>query len=180
MDLNKANNEIKSYINEVSFIGEKYRTKLIKLINKNFYVNLPIENYLYLNISLNENGNVSMKDVIYETQIPIKDNNDLEKRYNNFKLDIEKILNKKEYSFETKNRSSNINNILIALFLTIIIIIVLIYAIREFISGNVFGVIWFLIILISYNVIPRIRNNLQERYRRAFRYLKKVLKNLKK
>lgn len=108
MDLNKANNEIKSYINEVSFIGEKYRTKLIKLINKNFYVNLPIENYLYLNISLKENGNVSMKDVIYETQIPIKDDNDLEKRYNNFKLDIEKILNKKEYSFETKNRSNNI------------------------------------------------------------------------
>lgn len=180
MNLNKANNEIKGYINEISFIGSKYQIKLIKLINKYFYVDLPIENYLYLDITIKENGNVSMKDVIYKTKIPIKDNNELEERYNSFKTDIENILNKTKVDFETKSRNNNIKNIIVTLILTILVIVVFIGAIIELFKENIYGTIWFIIILLSYNIIPNIRDSLKERYNIAFRYLKKLLKNLKK
>lgn len=180
MILNKANNEIKGYINEISFMGSKYQIKLIKLINKYFYVDLPIENYLYLDINIQENGNVSMKDVIYKTKVPIKDDNELEERYNNFKEEIESILKKTNVNFETKNRNNNIKNIIITLLLTILVIIVLVVAIIQLFRGNIYGTIWFIIILVSYNIIPNIRDNLKERYSIAFRYLKKVVKNLKK
>lgn len=180
MNLNKANNEIKGYINEISFMGSKYQIKLIKLINKYFYVDLPIENYLYLDINIQENGNVSMKDVIYKTKVPIKNNNELEERYSNFKIDIENILKKTNVNFETKNRNNNIKNIIITLLLTILVIIVLVVAIIQLFKGNIYGTIWFIIILVSYNIIPNIRDNLKERYSIAFRYLKKVVKNLKK
>lgn len=180
MNINKANNEIKGYINEISFMGSKYQIKLIKLINKYFYVDLPIENYLYLDINIQENGNVSMKDVIYKTKVPIKNNNELEERYSNFKIDIENILKKTNVNFETKNRNNNIKNIIITLLLTILVIIVLVVAIIQLFKGNIYGTIWFIIILVSYNIIPNIRDNLKERYSIAFRYLKKVVKNLKK
>ena len=39
--LNKINNELKGYINEASGISDKCKMKLITLVEKHFFVDLP-------------------------------------------------------------------------------------------------------------------------------------------
>ena len=75
--INSINNEIKGYINEASFISDSCKTKLIKLIAKHFQVDLPIENYLRIDITIKENGNVIMKDEEYKTDNPVKNKEEL-------------------------------------------------------------------------------------------------------
>ena len=58
MNLKQINNQMKSYINEASFIGNKCRNKLIELVNKNFLVKIPKENFLNIDITIPENGNI--------------------------------------------------------------------------------------------------------------------------
>ena len=45
MTLKQMNNEMKSFINEATFIGERCRKKFLKLVDKHFFVELPKESF---------------------------------------------------------------------------------------------------------------------------------------
>ena len=65
MTLKQMNNEMKSFINEATFIGERCRKKFLKLVDKHFFVELPKESFLHTDIILKENGNI----VIYADKL---------------------------------------------------------------------------------------------------------------
>ena len=79
--IQSINNELKSYINEAIGISNKCKNKLLRLVEKNFYVELPKENYLHIDISLKENGNIIMREVEYQTKEEPSNYEELLKRY---------------------------------------------------------------------------------------------------
>lgn len=170
--LNKMNNELKVYINEACGISEKCKRKLINLVEKHFYVDLPNDNYLNIDITILENGNIIMRDEEYKTEKDISSSSDLVNRYEEFQKDIEVLLKKNETNFDTKKRNNEISNLLIILLVFIISIILLIVGINRLLMGDLFGVIW-LIFIISYYIIPASGNRMRNRLIRAKKYLTK-------
>ena len=170
--LNKMNNELKIYINEASGISDKCKRKLIDLVEKYFYVNLPKENYLNIDITILENGNIIMRDDEYKTQKELSSSSDLVNRYSEFQKDVEVLLKDNETNFSTMKRNSEISNLLVILFVFIVSIILLIIGIKRLLIGDIFGVIW-LIFIISYYIIPASGNRMRNRLIRAKNYLTK-------
>ena len=169
--LKEMNNKIKSYINEANGISSKCKSKLIKLVEKHFFVDLPNEDYLNIDITILKNGNVIMRDIEYKTTEVLKSEDELEERFATFKEDVENLLNKNGTDFETMKKNSERNNLIIVIFLTFAIIIIALNALRQIIIGNLFGVLWF-VVMIGYYVIPATGNNVRNRYTRAIKYVK--------
>ena len=170
--LDTINNEIKSVINESKFISIKLRNKIIKMLGSEFDIELPLENYENIDISITEDGNIIMRDEEYKTEKDISSSSDLVNRYEEFQKDIEVLLKKNETNFDTKKRNNEISNLLIILLVFIISVILLIVGINRLLMGDLFGVIW-LIFIISYYIIPASGNRMRNRLIRAKKYLTK-------
>lgn len=170
--LNKINNELKGYINEASSISDKCKMKLITLVEKHFFVDLPNDNYLNIDITLLENGNIIMRDEEYKTTKKISTSSDLVNRYSEFQRDIEELLEKNEINFEVKQRNNEIINLLVILLIIIVSIVIIIIGIRRLLIGDLFGVLW-LVIIVSYYIIPASGNRIRNRFVRAKNYLTK-------
>ena len=173
--LNDINNELKIYINEASGISEKCKQKLVKLVEKHFYVDLPNDNYLNIDITILENGNVIMREEEYQTTKKINSKEDIYERYENFQIEIKDLLEKNEIDFESKKRNSELLNLLIVLITIIISIIILIYSVKVLLRKDLFGLLWIVFIL-GYYIVPATGNNLRNRFIRAKKYLKKFTK----
>ena len=171
MTIKSINNEIKGYINEASFISNRTRDKVIKLISKHFYVELPIENYLRIDISIKENGNVIMKDDEYKTTNPIKDEKELFERYNNFKEEVTNLLSKKEVNLDTLRKKNDITNLILTILLTIAIIIIILFSIHRLLLGDFIGGLWILIV-----ILPLLTERVRNRYKMAYRFIKSICK----
>ena len=171
LNLRTINNEIKGYINEASFISDKCKIKLIKLIGENFKVDLPIENYLRVDITIKENGNIEMKGEEYKTKEPIKNKEELFERYTNFKEDALVLLKNKEINFESKRKKNDIINLLFTLILTLCLIIIAIYSVLQLLSGNLFGFLWMVLV-----AAPIITEKVRNRYIDAWRFIKSLFK----
>ena len=171
MTIKSINNEIKGYINEASFISNRTRDKVIKLISKHFYVELPIENYLRIDISIKENGNVIMKDDEYKTTNPIKDEKELFERYNNFKEEVTNLLSKKEVNLDTLRKKNDITNLILTILLTIAIIIIILFSIHRLLIGDFIGGLWILIV-----ILPLLTERVRNRYKMAYRFIKSICK----
>jgi len=171
MTIKTMNNEIKGYINEANFISKGTRNKLIKLISKYFYVDLPIENYLRVDITIKENGNVVMKDEEYKTTNPIKDEKELYERYNNFKEEVTSLLDKKEVNIDTIRRKNDITNLILTIVLTIAIIIIILFSIHRLLLGDYIGGLWILIV-----ILPLLTDKVRNRYKMAIRFIKSICK----
>ena len=171
MTIKTMNNEIKGYINEANFISKGTRNKLIKLISKYFYVDLPIENYLRVDITIKENGNVVMKDEEYKTTNPIKDEKELYERYNNFKEEVTSLLDKKEENIDTIRRKNDITNLILTIVLTIAIIIIILFSIHRLLLGDYIGGLWILIV-----ILPLLTDKVRNRYKMAIRFIKSICK----
>ena len=171
MTIKSINNEIKGYINEASFISNRTRDKVIKLISKHFYVELPIENYLRIDISIKENGNVIMKDDEYKTTNPIKDEKELFERYNNFKEEVINLLSKKEVNLDTLRKKNDITNLILTILLTIAIIIIILFSINRLLIGDFIGGLWILIV-----ILPLLTERVRNRYKMAYRFIKSICK----
>ena len=170
ISLSKINKELKVYINEASGISDKCKKRLVSLVEKYFYVDLPNDNFLNIDITILENGNVIMRDDEYETTKKISSLEELFERYSNFKDEIEVLLEKNEVNFEVKKRNSEISNLLIVLLVVCISLLVLLYGFRELLYGNYFGVIW-LGFIIFYYIIPASGNRIRNRFVRAKKFL---------
>ena len=170
--LNQINNEIKSYVNEACGISEKCKRKLIKIVEKNFYVDLPDDNFLNIDISILENGNIVMRDDEYKSEKPISTYSELLERYNEFKKEIEELLGKKQIDFDTKKRNSEISNLLFLLLIFLLSIVIILIGINRLIIGDFFGLVW-LGCIIFYYIIPASGNKLRNRIVRAKKYISK-------
>ena len=71
------------------------------------------------------------------------------------------------------------NNLIWVIIITIAIAIIAIYSLRELFMGNLYGVLW-IIIIIGYHVIPATGNSIRNRYMRAHRYIKSLIYKKKK
>lgn len=171
MTIKTINNEIKGYINEASFISTKTRDKVIKLISKYFYVELPIENYLRIDISIKENGNVVMKDEEYKTTNPVKDEKELFERYNNFKEEVTKLLEKKEVNLDTIRKKNDITNLILTIILTIAILVITLFSLHRIILGDFIGGLWLLIV-----ILPFLTDKVRNRYKMSIRFIKSICK----
>lgn len=171
MTIKTINNEIKGYINEASFISTKTRDKVIKLISKYFYVELPIENYLRIDISIKENGNVVMKDEEYKTTNPVKDEKELFERYNNFKEEVTNLLEKKEVNLDTIRKKNDITNLILTIILTIAIIVITLFSLHRIILGDFIGGLWLLIV-----ILPFLTDKVRNRYKMSIRFIKSICK----
>lgn len=171
MSLRKINNELKSYVNEASFVGNKCRNKLLKMLGETFDVELPLENFAKIDAEITEEGNVIMRGDEYKTSSPVKTEEELEEKYNIFKEKAEILLKKKEVNYYTKNNINNTLNIFIVIALSIIYVIVLIFAIREVLSLNLFTAS-ILFAILSSSLIP----NIKARFEQAKNFLKRKFK----
>ena len=151
MNLKQINNQMKSYINEASFIGNKCRNKLIELVNKIY------------------------RDTEYKTEVEVTTEEQLQERYESFKEEVEILLKKKEVNFKTKRQNNEIVNLLVTILITLIIILVIYFSIKELLSGNLTGFIW-IIIMIIYYIIPSLGSNLKNRYKQAYKFIKRLFK----
>ena len=168
--LDTINNEIKSIINESKFISIKLRNKLIKMLGNEFDINLPLENYENIDITITETGNIIMRDEEYK-----RDNSlsleEINERYNRFKEQADVILKQKEINYQNINDKSNIINLLITFVFGALYITAIIYLVRCFIYGNYLSCIWGVLILSTYLAPP-----LRERFDRSLNFIKRKMK----
>ena len=176
--LKEMNNLIKIDINEASGISAKCKQKLIKLVEKHFQVNLPNDNYLNIDIELLENGNVKMRDIEYQTQSKVT-KEILEERFTQFQEEVDILLEKNGVNFETISSKKERNNLIWVILITVAFIIIGLNAIKELIFGNIFGVLW-LVIIVGYYVIPATGTSIRNKYVRAYKYLKSIIYKNKK
>ncbi len=174
MSLDKLNKKMKIDINEASAISTKCKQKLVKLVSKHFMVDLPNDNYLNIDIEILSNGNIKMRDVEYTTHAPVSKETELENRFNLFQLEVDELINKNEISFDTLTKRKERNNLIWIIFISFAIIVIAINSIRVLLSGDLFGVLW-LVIIIGYYIIPATGNSIRNRYVRAYHYLKSLI-----
>ena len=120
---------------------------------------------------ITEEGNIIMRGDEYKTSSPVKTEEELEEKYNIFKEKAEILLKKKEVNYYTKNNINNTLNIFIVIALSIIYVIVLILAIREVLSLNLFTAS-ILFAILSSSLIP----NIKARFEQAKNFLKRKFK----
>lgn len=182
-ELNKINKELKSYVNQANFISQKTRNKLIKMLGEEFEIDLPLENFANIDVQLTEDGSIIMRGDTYDAPNELSEE-EIEKRYENFKEKADRLINKKEVSYNNKNNFNNILN-LIVLALVLIIVIILVYeTIVAIFSGNYFFCIWIPFYIASW-IFPNIRkmwiiDNINKRIEQAKIFLKRKFKKTKR
>ena len=169
-DLEEINNEIKSIINESKFISIKLRNKIIKKLGQEFDIELPLENFENIDITITKESNIIIhgKEYKRENKLSI---DEINSRYNNFKEEADVILKKKEINYKNMNYKNNIINILITIVFGILYLADIIYLIRCFIFGNYLSCIWGILILSTY-----FAPGLRERFDRSIAFIKRKLK----
>lgn len=171
--LNEINNELKDYMNESSFISNKCRNKIIKMLGNEFDIDLPVDNFQTVDISLTDKGSIIMRGDLYEREKLSKE--EIEERYSNFKEKADNFLKRKDVSFKNRKLSSNILNLLIILLIFIVFIILFIIGFRSLISGDILNLIW-LIIFVAVWFVPSIGENLKGRIQTAKIFIKGLFK----
>lgn len=173
LNLRKINNEMKSFINQADFISRKTRNKLINLVATEFNADLPIDNYVNVDIQFTEDKNILMRGDEYKLATPLTDE-EFEEKYLIFKEKVELLLNKKEVNFYNKKDINNCLNIIIVLILSILYLIVIIAFIKAVIRLQLFTASILGALLSSY-LVPNIR----DRFQQAKNFLKRKIKGKK-
>lgn len=169
-DLEEINNEIKSIINESKFISIKLRNKIIKKLGQEFEIELPLENFENIDITITKEGNIIMRGEEYKRKDKLS-LDEIKTRYNNFKEETDVILKKKEINYKNMNDKNNIINILITIVFGIMYLVAIIYLIKCFIFGHYLNCIWGLLILSTY-----FAPGLRERFDRSISFIKRKTK----
>lgn len=169
--IHSMNNDLKRYINEASGISNKCKMKLINLVEKHFYVDLPDDNYLNIDITILENGNIIMREEEYKTNKPLSSSSSLVNRYNEFQTEVEVLLNKNETNFASMKQKNELSNLFFLVLIFLISLVVIIIGINRLLYGDIFGVIW-LVFIIGYYIVPASGNKLRNRIVQAKKFLK--------
>ena len=109
-ELNKINNELKSYINEANFISNKCRNKLISILGKEFNVDVKLDNYANVDAKILEDGSLEVRGDKYKNNQKYT-LEEINEHYENFKVQADKLLKKKDNSRTSKKDLDNILNL---------------------------------------------------------------------
>ena len=178
MTIQEMNLYIKKAVNEASGISDVCKMNLVRLVERHFMVDLPSDNFMNIDFTLVENGNIIMRDVEYQTKNKVFMLEDLQARFNRFKEDVDKLLDKNETNFSNMRKKNELSNLLIVVGMTFVLLMLVDYAFSSLMVGNIKSLI-FLVILICVYFGPYV-NVVKRRYKRAFEYLKDVLNNRQK
>lgn len=176
--LNKINRELKVYINESSFISNKCRNKIIKIFGEEFNVNLDIDNYKNVDLSITDDFKISYRDDLYSSADNIKSIDEVVERYNAFKEKADRILKRKEIDFNNMSNLKNISNLIIVICIILGGIFVSILGISALLRGDFIDVLWLLFIL-GPAIISRLRESISNRFIQVRNYLKHLFKKIK-
>jgi len=174
--LNKINNELKSYINESTFISIKCRNKLLKFFEEEFEVNLDISNYKNVDIKINDDFTITYRDDNYKSNINSID--ELEEKYNSFKEKADTLIKRKEIDFQGKSNFNNIINLLFILCIFIIMGSILYFGVLALIAGHYFDCLWFIVFVLPI-IIPKFKDSLRDRLIQARDFIKRLIKRVK-
>jgi len=177
-DLNKINRELKVYINESSFISNKCRNKIIKVFGEEFNVNLDIDNYKNVDLSITDDFKISYRDDLYTSNDNINNIDDVIERYNRFKDKADKILKRKEIDFNNMSNAKNISNLIIVICIILGGIFIGILGVSALLRRDFIDALWLFFIL-GPAVISRLRGSISNRFTQAKNYLKHLFKKIK-
>lgn len=168
--LRKINKDLKVIINEATFISNKCRNKIIKMLGNDFSINLPIENFKSIDVVITEDGNIIMRDEEYkrDSKLTIEE---IDSIFTEFKNKTDVILKKKEINYYNMNDKNNIINVFILIIMLVLFLALLYYAFISFINGSFFGCIWLLVYGSSW-FVPGIKDRLHQ----AINFIKRKMK----
>ena len=178
MDLNGINRELKVYINESSFISNKCRNKLLRIFAEVFEVDLDIDNYKNVDLSITDDFDISYRDDIYKSKNKIKSLDEVNEKYNTFKEKADVLLRKKEIDFNNMSNAKNISNLIIVICIILGSIAITILGVSALFRGDFFDVLW-LVFIIGPAIISKVRDSISNRFSQAKRYLKHLFKKVK-
>ena len=168
--LRKINKDLKVIINEATFISNKCRNKIIKMLGNDFSINLPIENFKSIDVVITENGNIIMRDEEYkrDSKLTIEE---IDSIFTEFKNKTDVILKKKEINYYNMNDKNNIINVFILIIMLVLFSVLLYYAFISYINGNFFGCLWLFVYGSSW-FVPGIKDRLHQ----AINFIKRKMK----
>ena len=168
---NKINKELKVYINESSFISNKCRNQLLKIFSEEFSVDLDIDNYQNVDLSINEDNTFTYREDIYKSKEKIKSFEEIEERYEKFKEKADKLIKRKNINFDGKRNLNNITNLIVVVCILLFYLIITLLSIHAFITGKYIDCIWLVFIIVP-RLFPNLRENLDNRFQQAKIYFK--------
>ena len=163
---NKINNELKVYINESSFISNKCRNKLLKIFAEEFTLDLDIDNYQNVDLSINEDNTFTYREDIYKSKEDIKSFEEIEERYEKFKEKADKLIKRKDIDFDGKRNLNNITNLIVVVCILLFYLIIVILSIHAFLTGKYIDCFWLVFIIVP-RLFPNLRENLNNRFQQA-------------
>ena len=175
-NLNEINNELKTYINESSFISMKCRNKLLKLFAEEFDIALDIDNYKNVDLKILEDFIYSNNE--YNPNSKITNIEEFMIKYNSFKEKADILIKKREIDFEHKNDLKNIGNLIIVLCMIIIFVSAITLGIFAIFSGHYYDCLWFIAVFAPW-IIPKFKETFTNRFIRAKNYLKRLIDRIK-
>lgn len=173
-ELNKINNELKSYINEANFISNKCRNKLISILGKEFNVDVKLDNYANVDAKILEDGSLEVRGDKYKNNQKYT-LEEINEHYENFKVQADKLLKKKDNSRTNKKDLDNVLNLFVILGILLVFLFVIFILLNAFLSGDFYHMLW-LIVFILPLFVPNLKENLIQRVQQAKNYIKRRFK----
>lgn len=173
-ELNKLNNELKSYINEANFISNKCRNKLISILGKEFNVDVKLDNYANVDAKILEDGSLEVRGDKYKNNQKYT-LEEINEHYENFKVQADKLLKKKDNSRTSKKDLDNILNLFVIIGILLVFLFVIFILLNAFLSGDFYHMLW-LIVFILPLFVPNLKENLIQRVQQAKNYIKRRFK----
>lgn len=173
-ELNKINNELKSYINEANFISNKCRNKLISILGKEFNVDVKLDNYANVDAKILEDGSLEVRGDKYKNNQKYT-LEEINEHFENFKVQADKLLKKKDNSRTSKKDLDNVLNLFVILGILLVFLFVIFILLNAFLSGDFYHMLW-LIVFILPLFVPNLKENLIQRVQQAKNYIKRRFK----
>ena len=116
---------------------------------------------------LDENGNIEMRGDVYsrEEEIPFSE---VLERYQRFSEKADALLQRRGKTRFPNNDKNNIKNLFVVVMISIVYIVVIVYAVRSFLHGNFINSLWLLFVF-----LPWLFPNVRDRFVQAFHYIKR-------
>lgn len=173
-ELNKLNNELKSYINEANFISNKCRNKLITILGKEFNVDVKLDNYANVDAKILEDGSLEIRGDKYKNNQKYT-LEEINEHFDNFKAQADNLLKKKDNSRTNKKDIDNIINLFVILGILLVFLFIIFILLNSFLTGDFYHMLW-LIVFILPLFVPNLKENLIQRIEQAKNYIKRRFK----
>lgn len=173
-ELNKLNNELKSYINEANFISNKCRNKLISILGKKFNIDVKLDNYANVDAKILEDGSLEIRGDKYKN-IQKYTLEEINEHFDNFKVQADKLLKKKDNSRTNRKDIDNIINLFVILGILLVFLFIIFILLNSFLTGDFYHMLW-LIVFILPLFVPNLKENLIQRIEQAKNYIKRRFK----